>query len=354
VNRFWLLMALLVGSMFTAPNGARAQDGTPVAAGDIEIVYVLHVLNDITGVTAKGAQDAADAYGVSLQVVGPSAPNSNEQIPLFEAAVQKGVDGIVVIPQPGDVWVTPIQAAVEAGIPVVTTGVTSPDSAAGLWIGQDEFSSGVVLGEEMKTVLESKGITEGLIVVGSCFPGIPVLNDRYEGIRQALEGTNYELSEAYDVTGENNSNYAAWENLAAANPDMIAAVGLCSVDIPNLAPIKERSGAEWLIFGYDLNVPSLDAIRSGLAEVTVGQQPYVQGYLGVQALAEHLLNGTPLAEGWLQIPTEVVNASNVDTVYEREADEAAETEYYKPYLAEQFPNLTEEAAKLPYPGREAE
>ena len=38
-------------------------------------------------------------------------------------------------------------------------------------------------------------------------------------------------------------NYSRWENIMAANPDAVAAVGLCSIDIPNLAQLKERTAA---------------------------------------------------------------------------------------------------------------
>ena len=58
-------------------------------------------------------------------------------------------------------------------------------------------------------------------------------------------------------------NYSRWENIMAANPDAVAAVGLCSIDIPNLAQLKERTGGTWLIGGYDLDLPTLDAIRAG-------------------------------------------------------------------------------------------
>ena len=40
-------------------------------------------------------------------------------------------------------------------------------------------------------------------------------------------------------------------------------VGLCSLDPPNIAQVKERGGYEWLGAGYDLETPTLDAISNG-------------------------------------------------------------------------------------------
>jgi simple sugar transport system substrate-binding protein len=345
-----LTVGAVVATLLVGPTATVvAQDASPAPSGDVQVAYVLHGLNAFTEVIGKGAEDAGAELGVAVQVTGPARFDPQEQTPLFEAAVQQGVDGIAVVPQPGDVWVTPIQGAIDAGIPVATANVTSPDSAAPLWVGQDEYQSGVILAEELRGLLDEAGVTEGTVVAGACAPGVDVLVDRYDGLVEGMEGTGFEVSEAQDVTPENTTNYAAWENLATANPDAVAMVGLCSLDIPNLAQLKTRNDYQWIVAGYDLNVETLDAIRAGTAQVTVGQQPYLQGYLPVRALAEAARAGTPLVEGWIETPTEVVTADNVDDVYEREANEEAETAYYRTYIAEEYPDLTA-AVKGPIPG----
>jgi len=345
-----LTAGAVVATLLVGPGAsAVAQDASPAPGGDVQVAYVLHGLNAFTEVIGKGAEDAGAELGVAVQVTGPARFDPQEQIPLFEAAVQQDVDGIAVVPQPGDVWVTPIREAIDAGIPVATANVTSPDSPAPLWVGQDEYQSGVILAGELRRLLEEADVTGGTIVAGACAPGVDVLVDRYNGLVEGMAGTGFEITEAQDVTPENTTNYAAWENLATANPDAVAMVGLCSLDIPNLAQLKTRNDYQWLVAGYDLNVETLDAIRAGTAQVTVGQQPYLQGYLPVRALAEAARTGTPLVEGWIETPTEVVTADNVDDVYEREANEEAETAYYRTYIAENYPDLAA-AVEGPIPG----
>jgi ABC-type sugar transport system substrate-binding protein len=313
----------------------------------VKIGYVLHGLNNFTQVIKQGAEDAGKALGVEVEVTGPAGFVSNEAIAMFEGLVQKKKDGLVVVPQPGDVWVSPIREATDAGIPVQTANVTSPDSAALAWFGQDEYQSGVLLAQALQEILAAADKTEGQIVVGACVPSVQVLIDRYNGFKQGMEGTQYTITQAYDVTPENTSNYAAWENLATANPDMIAAVGLCSLDVPNLAQIKTRSQATWLIGGYDLNIETLDAIKAGTAQVTVGQQPYLQGYLPVLALVNQLRDGKPPVEGWIDVGTEVVTQDNVDTLYTRESDVAAMTQFYADYISKNFADLNALQKPLP-------
>ncbi|HKG26964.1 MAG TPA: substrate-binding domain-containing protein, partial [Thermomicrobiales bacterium] len=264
----------------------------------------------------------------------------------FESALQSGYDGIAVVTNPGSQWITPIQEAIDQGIPLIGANVTGLETGLTAWVGQDEFNSGIILGNEMKKKLADAGQSSGLIVIGICAPAAQVLQDRYHGFQQAMEGTGFEVSEAYDVQIPVPDNYSRWENLVAANPDAVAMVGLCSIDIPNLAQLKERNSASWLVGGYDLDPPTLDAIKAGTAAVTVGQQEYLQGYLPIRALAEHLINGTPMVQGWLECPTEIVDASNVEQYVSRQTDDKVQYDYYKQYMAEHFSDL--QAATRPY------
>jgi ABC-type sugar transport system substrate-binding protein len=348
------LLCLLMTVLVLVPPTASARQATPPAADEIDIAYVVHVLNDFTSVIQKGAEDAGRDLGVKVEFTGSAAPQSDVQIPIFESFVQKGVDGIAVIPNPGDVWVNPINEAIDAGIPVVTVNITSPESKSPLWIGPDQVTNGRALAEKLKEALTAAGKSDGLIVLGSCGPGVSTVEERIAGFRAAMADTSFELSQAYDVTGENTSNYSAWESLATANPDAVAMVGFCSVDVPNMAPVKTRAGGEWIIAGWDLNVPTLDAIKAGTAVATIGDQPYFAGYMAVVALVQAIRDGKPVVSGWLQIPSEVVTAENVDTVYGREADPAQMTAYYKEYIPRVVPNLDIQAViRGPIPGSEA-
>jgi len=349
--KHWLTRAAVVlataASVGVPDIPVRAQDSSPVAeSGDVEIAYVLHGLNTFTEEMVAGAEDAARDYGVSLQVMGNASFDVPAQQALFDTALQSGVDGIAVAPLEGNRWVTRIQQAIDLGVPVVGFNVTSLDSALETWVGQDDFDSGVILGHELRDQLAAAGIAAGTIAVGSCNPGETVLADREEGLRQAFDQSDFELLAAQDVHLPIPENLRAWEGIVEANPDIVAAVGLCYIDVPNLAQLKEQSGATWLIAGYNVDPPTLDAITSGQAQVIASQQEYLQGYLPVAILAEHLRDGTPLITGWLEIPTEIVTAENVAQYAARETDDQVQYAYYQAYIDENFADL--QAAARPY------
>lgn len=348
-----LLLPLALAAACNTTNSNSNSGGTaPVQPAaptgqKIKIGYVLHVLNDFTSVIKRGAEDAGTDLGVQVEVVGPTTMQPNEEIGMFEGMVQKGKDGIAVVPVPADTWIRPIKEATDANIPVATANGISPGSTASVWVGQDEYQSGVVLAEQMRKQLAAQGKKSGTILVGICAPSMSVLTDRYRGFKQGMEGSGFTITDAKDVKAGLTENYASWENLAPATPNMVAAVGLCSMDIPNLYKLKQKTKATWLIGGYDLNKNTLDAVKSGTCQVTLGQHPYLQGYLPVLALVRHLRDKKPMPQGWLDVTTEIVTKENVDTVIPRENDPAVEKKWYADYIAKQFSDLNAVAKPLP-------
>lgn len=351
-----LLLALACAGCSRSPETSPASSSaaTPPAPGaaPVRLGYVLHGLNDFTQLIRQGAVDAAREEGAAVDVVGPAGfAATSEAIGMFEGLVQKQVAGLVVVPMPGEVWVTPIRQAVAAGIPVLTANVTSPGSAAKTWFGQDERASGTVLAAELRKSLTQRGLTSGRILVGICAPGVSVLVERYEGFKAGMQGSGFHVGNPVDVGTENTSNYGAWENLAASQSDTVALVGLCSMDLPNLAKLKARTRGTWIVAGYDLGRETLDAIRAGTIEFALGQHPYLQGYLPVAALARHLRTRQPLPEGWIDTGTEIVNRTNVDSIYGRETDDKERTRWYQDHITRRFGDLPGLARPLPPPGR---
>ena len=333
------VLAMLASPMLMGTRTARAQDD------EIRIAYVLHGLNDFTQTIKEGAEDAGEDLGVTVDVFGEAGFDIPTHQGFFESAIQAGYDGIALIPNGGDPWNALIQTATDAGIPLAASNNTALNSTLDLWVGQDEYRSGVLLANEIQAQLTAADVTSGNIVIGSCFPGNPVLDARSQGIRSVLEPAGYTLTEDQDTKLDNTENYNIWDSLAIANADAVAMVGLCSLDPPNIAQVKERGGYTWLGAGYDLETPTLDAISAGYIGVSAGQQPYLQGYLPVRALVEEIQSGTNIT-GWLEVPTDLVTEANVEEFKPRESDAAVQKEFYATYMEETFADL--QAAARPY------
>ena len=330
------------GAPGTITSGGGSAAGTPLKIG-----YVLHGSNPFTEQIKQGAMDAGKDLNAEVEVTGPAGFNDAEARGMFEAMAQKKKDGIVCVPMPGNNWIKPIKEVMEAGIPVVTANITSEGSGSPSWFGQDEFQSGVIMAEQLKKQLEAAGKKSGKIAVGNCAPGVEVLVDRYRGLKKGFEGSAFTVLDAVDVKTAQTENYNQWESLATAQPDAVAIVGLCSMDVPNLYKLKDRSKAKWLIGGYDLTKEALDAVKSGTAQVVLGQHPYLQGYLAVKALVEHVRDKKPLPAGWVDVGTEIITKDSVDSVYKRETDAAERTKWYADHIAKNFGDMAGSAQPLP-------
>ena len=148
------VLAMLVTPMLNiSSQNASAQDD------EIKIAYILHGLNDFTQTIKEGAEDAGADLGVTVDVFGEAGFDIPTHQGFFESAIQAGYDGIGLIPNGGDPWNALIQTATDANIPLATANNTALNSTADIWVGQDEYNSGVLLAQEIQNQLVAKDVT---------------------------------------------------------------------------------------------------------------------------------------------------------------------------------------------------
>jgi ABC-type sugar transport system substrate-binding protein len=338
-NPRWLVLpiafALLVaacggGAATSAPaseapaSEAPATEAPPSEAASeapaaIKIGFVTHVLgNPFIQQIIDGANAAAADLNVELQVTGPEGGDADAQLKAVQTLVASGVQGIATS-VPGESMSSGLNEIVDSGIPVVqfnllVTSVKAP------YVGERSVESGRILGAK---VLEKLGgpTATGKVIVGNCFPGFPVLENRAKGVQESLgEAPGIEILGPFDVKVAANENYAAWEALLSANPDAKALVGLCAPDIASLGPLQAaNAGTPFVSGGYDLTTENLAAIKAGNAYVSLGQTPFMQGYLPIKILAD-TIRGTATVDlsagGFLDAGTEIVTADSVQEPFD--------------------------------------
>jgi len=182
---------------------------------------------------------------------------------------------------------------------------------------------------------------KGKVIIGNCFPGFPVLENRAKGVEESLKAApGLTVLGPFDVKVSAVDNYNHWEQLYAANPDAVAMIGLCAPDIASLGKLNAANGDKFVAGGYDLTAENLAAIKGGHAYVSLGQSPFVQGYLPIVLLVDAIRNKTPLPVGFYNSGTQVVTANSVDmgpglpkVTFEQleklAADPKATAEFYK-------------------------
>jgi ABC-type sugar transport system substrate-binding protein len=168
-----------------------------------------------------------------------------------------------------------------------------------------------------------------------------VLENRAKGVEESLKAApGLTALGPFDVKVSAVDNYNHWEQLYAANPDAIAMIGLCAPDVASLGKLNAAHGDKFVAGGYDLTAENLAAIKNGHAYVSLGQSPFVQGYLPVVLLVEAIKSKKPTPTGFYDSGTQIVTANSVEmgpglpkvTFAELEklaADPKATADYYK-------------------------
>lgn len=336
-----------------APASSAPASADPNAER-IKLGFVTHVIgNPFIQQIIDGANAAAADLNVDLQVTGPEGGDADAQLKAVQSLVAAGAQGIATS-VPGESMATGLNEIVDSGVPIVQFNLLV-DSVKAPYVGERSVESGRILGAKVLEKLGGESAT-GKVILGNCFPGFPVLENRAKGATESLKkAAGIEILGPFDVKVAANENYAAWEALLAANPDAKALVGLCAPDIASLGKLQAANKDKPFVSGgYDLTAENLAEIKNGNAYVSLGQTPFMQGYLPVKMLADTVRKNTTVdlsQGGFLDAGTEIVTADSVTEPYDLPAMSFADLEalaaspektkaYYAPLIANQIANWT--------------
>ncbi|BCL23722.1 substrate-binding domain-containing protein [Streptomyces tuirus] len=256
----------------------------------------------------RGAEAAAAKDGVDLTYVGDADPAA--QADLVRDAVRDKADGIAVTLAKPAAMRGPVAQAKAAGIPVV--GLNSGIDAwrpTGLleYFGQDESVAGRAVGDK----LDDLKAEHALCVVHE--RGNVALEARCAGVRKTFRGQTDNLyvdgtdPDAVTATIASRLRQDSSIDEVVTNGAQFALSAVEAV---------RQSGSRAKVATFDLNKDLVKAVKDGDVQFAVDQQPYLQGYLAVDALWLYRTNGNVSGGGTAPVLTgpAFVTRSNVSAV----------------------------------------
>ncbi|WP_448626603.1 sugar ABC transporter substrate-binding protein [Geodermatophilus sp. URMC 64] len=290
-------------------DGGGDSSGGDGGSSDLSFAVVTHgsAGDAFWDVVQNGAEQAGEDLGVSVDYQSDGDPQRQSQ--LIDAAVNQDVDGIVVSMANPDALQDSIEAAVDAGIPVVTInsgGDRSAEFGAIGHVGQDEAIAGQGAGQRLK----ADGATRVLCVLHEA--GNIGLEQRCDGASQGLG------SEVIPLQVDINDLQAAQSTITSelqSDTGIDAILTLNSAVAAVAVAAVGDAGSQAEIATFDLNQDVISGIQDGSISFAVDQQQYEQGYLPVVMLklyAENLNTvggGSPVLTG-----PGIVDAENVDQI----------------------------------------
>jgi simple sugar transport system substrate-binding protein len=237
----------------------------------------------------RGAEAAAARDNVELQYF--HDPDAADQADLVRSAVNDKVAAIAVTLAVPDVMAPAVRAAIDADIPVVAVNTGIADwKAMGVmeYFGQDETIAGQAAGERFT----HEGAKNALCVIQE--PGHVGLEARCAGVESGFNGQTQKLYvNGFDrptvkaaVSAKLQQDFGIDRVLTLSAPIALAALE---------AVAEANSYAR--VATFDTNVGVVDAIKNGLIDWAIDQQPYLQGYLAIDSLWLYLTNKNVIGGG---------------------------------------------------------
>jgi simple sugar transport system substrate-binding protein len=258
-------------------------------------------------------EDAAQAYvdaneGIEIEFFSCASPSDVDcQIAQIEDIVVKGFDALVITPMGNEV-IPALDAAADGGLAIVLADNDLADFTKKTAVAAtDNVAGGQLAGEYLKSVLvegDTIGLMEGV-------RGVPALDARIQGVKDALEGTGVEIIIGGAETKCDSAQGATVaEDLLTREPDLTAIYSACDDPAISAAKVAKDQGKEVLIVGYDGLPTAAQSIIDGDMTATIAQFPGQMAALGVEA-AVSAVRGGPV-EAFIDTGTELVTVDNAE------------------------------------------
>jgi len=320
------LSVLALGVVFTAGCGARHSDK--------EVYYLIATNINLPywQTAAAGFKQAAARYQVTARVVGPDTYDPKAELTELHSAIAAKPSGILISVADASVLQSEVDAAVAAGIPVITMDSDAAGSRRLFFIGTNNLEAGQMGGKRVIEKLGGKGN-----VVFFTLGGQPNTDERLMGFKDAFASRpDIKIVEVFDIKGDaRNAFDKAQEDLALTGPKKIDAfVCLEASSGKTVSDAVKRAGGGREVMAFDVDQDTLDAIKAGTIDATIAQKPFTMGYVGLKALDEvfhappRALDKDYSADSFAPYPvfvdtgTSLVDKSNVDLYIATAAEHA--------------------------------
>jgi ribose transport system substrate-binding protein len=234
---------------------------------------------------AAGFNHGAALYKVTAKVVGPDNYDAQAELAELTKAVAAKPAGILIQVSDAAVLQPEIDAAITAGIPVITIDSDAAGSRRLYFIGTNNVQAGELGGKRLIEKMNGKG---NLIVY--TITGQPNTEERLKGLKDALAAKpEIKIVDVIDIKGDPRTAFdKTQELLTQTGPKKIDAFICLESAAGKMASdaIKRVNATDRVLVAFDVNQDTLDGIKGGTIDSTIAQKPYTMGLVGLKALDE--------------------------------------------------------------------
>ncbi len=246
---------------------------------------------------ATGFTQAASKMKISAEFVGPDTYDPKAQQVEFERVAKLNPSGILVSPADPELMKPDIDAAIAAGIPVITIDTDSTGSKRLFFIGTNNYQVGVMGAKIAVQAMHGRGN-----VVVFTMPGQSNLNDRLRGYRDTFSADpQMKIVQIVDVKGDPTIAFDNTAQIIGKQKDKVDGfVCLEALSCKEVANVLDRYKVTGkTVIAMDTDAETLEWIRKGVIQATIAQKPYTMSYVGLTMLDDlHHNKPASLQENW--------------------------------------------------------
>ncbi len=302
-----------LAAISAAALAVTAIGSTQAHAADYKITFIQGVAGDAFYVTMGcGVAAAAAKDGATITTQGGAKWDATIQMPVLDSVIASKPDAILIAPNDKTALQKPIEAAIAAGIKVVLVDTTVDNPAPAVAeIASDNYGGGAAAFAAVKQ-LAPKG---GKVLVVSTSPGVSSVDARVNGFADAA---NKDKKFNYiGVQYSNNEPAIAQRIVTAAlskNKDIVAVFATNLFSAQGVAAGIKQAGkaGKVKIVGFDAGSDQVKALKTGVVQALIAQQPATIGSKGVDA-AVAALQGKTVAPHKVQTGFTILTMKNINT-----------------------------------------
>ena len=232
-----------------------------------------------------GFNAAAARYKVAAKVVGPDNHDPQAELLELNHAVAAKPAGILISVVDEALLKPGIDAAVDAGIPVITMDSDAASSRRLFFIGTNNQAAGRLGGQRIVEKLGGRGN-----VVFFSMPGQPNFDQRLQGFKDIFSlHPDIKILDVVDIRGDarnafdNTQQYLTQSGVArvAAFVCLDSSSGKMVADA-----VRRQKATDRVVMAWDVEQDTLSGISDGTIEATVSQKPYTMAFVGLKELDE--------------------------------------------------------------------
>ena len=264
--------------------GVAVTTGCGARHSDKEVYYLIstNLALPYWQSASAGFKQAAAEYKVTARVVGPDGYDAQAELAELQKAAATKPAGILISVADVSVLQPGIDAAVNAGVPVITMDSDAAGSRRLYFIGTNNLEAGQMGGKRVIAKLGGKGNVVFFTIAGQANT-----EERLKGFKDVFSARpDIKIVDVVDIKGDARDAFDKTQQFLALTGDkkIDAFVCLDSASGKMVSDALKRTGGGRELVAWDVNQDTLDGIKAGTIDATIAQKPYTMGWVGLKAL----------------------------------------------------------------------